>query len=79
MSRWVHHGSYGWRHRPWWKVAINTVLRIVQPWVRRKWVIYTRCVELDQLHPELVSEAARAGPPVVLGYGFGRIDHGGER
>lgn len=51
-----------WLHRPWWKVAINTVLRALQPRRRWKWVLYTR--------------TTRDGdPPTVLGYGFGRIEH----
>lgn len=33
----------GWRHRPWWKVAINKVLRAVQPRLRRKWVVVSVC------------------------------------
>ena len=62
---WLRH-EHGWAHRPWWKVAINTVLRLVQPRVRRKWVVYTRCEGGPQ---------SRTAPPTVLGYGFGRIDH----
>ena len=49
-------------HRPWWKVAINTALRLLQPFVTRKWVIYS------------VFEIS-VSPPRLLGYGFGRIKH----
>jgi hypothetical protein len=53
-----------WRHAPWWKVAINTVLRWLQPRARWKWVVYTECADTDG-----------DGPPRVLGYGFGPIEH----
>ena len=46
--------------RPWWKVVINTMLRLVQPWPR-KWVIYSRI--------------STTRPPQVLGYGYGRVLH----
>lgn len=49
-------------HAPWWKVAINRVLRALQPRQRRKWVIYTH-------------STVTGNPPKVLGYGFGRILH----
>jgi hypothetical protein len=49
-----------WLHRPWWKVAINTVLRLVQPG-RWKFVIFTRSTRTD--------------PPRAIGYGFGRVEH----
>ena len=80
MNHWVHH-EHGWNHRPWWKVAINTVLRLLQPWVRRKWVIYTRTSQWIPVSIE-GGRFSSAGPPdhpKVLGYGFGRIDHGGAR
>lgn len=59
MREWVL-GPCGWRHRPWWKVAINTVLRVFQP-QKRKLVIYTRC--------------AAGEPPSVVGYGIGLVTH----
>ena len=66
---WVRYDAgWGWAHRPWWKVAINTVLRLVQPGVRRKWVIFTRCEAGRELDHAPV-------PPRVLGYGFGQITH----
>lgn len=61
MSAWVHISPGEWRHRPWWKVAINTCLRLVQP-QSRKWVVFTRTNEQTQ-------------PPTALGYGFGRVLH----
>jgi hypothetical protein len=54
-----------WSHRPLLKVLINTVLRCLQPWVARKFVVYTRC-DIDGPPGE---------PPRVLGYGFGRVLH----
>lgn len=57
---WVRNADGGWNHRPWWKVAVNTVLRLLQPGIRRKWVVYTRSV---------------GDPPVAIGYGFGRVYH----
>lgn len=51
-----------WGHRPWWKVAINTVLRWFQP-SPRKWVIATICDD-------------STSPPTVVGYTFRRIHHG---
>lgn len=50
----------GWRHAPWWKRAINTVLRALQRGRPVAWLVYTRCT-ID------------GDPPAVLGYGFGRI------
>ncbi len=50
-----------WVHRPWWKVAINTVLRAFQPQLR-KWLVYS------------VTDDSTT-PPTVLGYGFGPIMH----
>lgn len=54
-----------WSHRPWPKVLINTVLRWLQPWVSRKFVVYTRCEATERADQ----------PPKVLGYGFGRVLH----
>lgn len=59
---WWTDDTGGWWHRPWWKVAINTVLRWLQPRARWKWVVYTNSAE-------------EGDPPAVFGYGFGRIDH----
>lgn len=56
----------GWRHRPWWKVVINTVLRPFQPQAR-KLVVYTRCEGGDDADPQR--------PPRVIGYGFGLVRH----
>jgi|OM-RGC.v1.035453717 hypothetical protein len=58
--------DYGWRHRPWWKVAINFVLRRLQPWTMEKWVVFTICESVDD-------DSDRA--PVTLGYGFGPVQH----
>jgi hypothetical protein len=48
-------------HRPWFKVAINTCLRLVQTRKRpaRLWVMYSRFTEDGRL----------------LGYGFGWVVH----
>ena len=64
LSGWWWTGGR-WLHRPWWKVAINTVLRAFQPWPR-KLVIYTKC-ERGPEDPDR--------PPRVLGYGFGLVLH----
>jgi hypothetical protein len=59
---WRRNPDGSWNHRPWWKVAINTVLRWFQPFTDRKWVVYTVSTEGGE-------------PPTTLGYGFGRILH----
>lgn len=51
-----------WLHRPWWKVAVNTVLRLFQP-QPYKYVIYTNCIDRENERP------------IAIGYGFGRILH----
>lgn len=63
MSAWVREGGQ-WLHRPAWKRAINTVLRWLQPWTARKWVVYTQS-----------SGGSDTDPPRALGYGFGRVLH----
>lgn len=55
MSDWERSGDR-WLHRPWWKVAINSALRWLQPWTARKWVVYTRTTETGN-------------PPRVLAHG----------
>lgn len=47
-------------HRPWFKVLVNTALRLLQPnWLTtRKWVIYSKIVDNQ-----------------CVGYGFGRVQH----
>lgn len=57
--RWERTPDGDWLHRPWWKVAINTVLRAIQPRTRA-YLIYTKCDDDTE-------------PPTVLGYGFGLI------
>lgn len=54
------------RHRPWWKVAINTVLRAVQTKRRpaKIWVIATRCA---CTHP--------GEPHRVIGYTLAKVEH----
>lgn len=56
---------FDWMHRPWWKVAANTVLRFFQ---RRgpgyKWVITTKADMPDGV-----------APPITRGYGFGKVWH----
>lgn len=51
-----------WYHGPWWKRAINPVLRLIQFWTDRPYVIYSECSHY-------------AGPerPRLLRYGFGRV------
>ena len=63
MRVWVQIDS-GWRHRPWFKVAINTVLRLVQTRRRpaRLLVLATICTDDGE-------------PPRVLGYRFRRVTH----
>ena len=57
---WVLDGE--WLHRPWWKVAANTVLRLLQR-SRHKYVFFTVCdVNGDER-------------PRATGYGFGRVEH----
>lgn len=63
MTNFVKH-SDGWVHRPWWKVAINTVLRMLQPGMRHRWLIVTE-VDFDSLV---------AGKPIVTGYSFSRVE-----
>ena len=60
MSVWRRNPDGSWNHRPWWKVAINTVLRLVQRGRPTNWLVYTR-------------STVDGEPPAVLGYGFGRI------
>ena len=49
-------------HSPPVKVFINSILRFIQPKIKRKWVIYSNVVKND-------------GRECCLGYGFGRITH----
>jgi hypothetical protein len=60
---WIKHPD-GWLHRPWWKVAANTVLRALQCGRRYRWLITTE-VDFDSLI---------AGQPKVTGYGFSRVE-----
>lgn len=58
----------GWRHRPWWKVAINAVLRFAQPrGPGRKLVIATQCESGDDADP--------TNPPRAVGYRLRRVMH----
>lgn len=68
MSDWVSYGPGLWRHRPWWKVAVNTFLRFVQTRKRpaRLLVVATKC-EDDPDDGEK--------PPVVTGYALRRVLH----
>jgi hypothetical protein len=59
---WFHDGE-DWRHRPWWKVAINKVLRALQPWPR-KVVVYSRCI--------VPADGSR---PRAIGFGIGPVLH----
>jgi hypothetical protein len=63
MSAWARRADGGWAHRPWFKVAINTVLRLLQPRRRpaRLLVLATVCDDGD--------------PPRVNGYRLRRVLH----
>ena len=61
MSAWTL-TDQGWRHRPWWKVAINSILRRLQPGPV-KWVIATHARQDGD------------GEPVAVGYTFAPIRH----
>ena len=61
-SNWVMTDA-GWRHRPWWKVAINSLLRHAQFWTDSKLLLATESEEVIGIDCE----------PVILGYGFHRI------
>ena len=57
---WERNQDGGWMHRPWWKVLINTPLRLLQYGRSYRWLVYTR-------------STAVGTPPKVLSYGFGPI------
>ena len=63
MANWKRLPNGGWNHRPWWKVAINTILRLLQRGPV-KWVIYTETPAIDPADPN---------PPKVIRYGFGQV------
>jgi hypothetical protein len=56
-----------WLHRPWWKVAINAVLRLLQPWPNKLVV----CTWIEPIaepdHPDRC--------PHAIGFGFRRVMH----
>lgn len=52
-----------WYHGPWWKRAINPVLRALQFWSEAPYVVYSRCSHYD----------SEREPPRLLGYGLGRV------
>lgn len=66
---WVSYAPGCWRHRPWWKRAINSVLRFFQTRRRpaRLLVVATQCA-LDHAGEE-------DEPPEVLGYTISRVLH----
>lgn len=69
MSGWTFDPGFGWRHRPWWKVAVNTALRSLQSrGPGRKLVIATRCVGGNDHDPD--------DPPRAIGYELRRVEHG---
>jgi hypothetical protein len=47
----VYTEEFGYRHRPPWKVAINTVLRFLQFWTERPIVIASKIQDDDQGKP----------------------------
>jgi hypothetical protein len=53
----------GWHHRPLWKVAINSVLRLIQKGSRHQWLVVTR-----------VAIADRSAQPDAIGYGFCKVE-----
>ena len=63
---WFCHVSGCWMHRPWWKVAVNTILRFFQ---RRgpgdKYVIFTKA--------DYGYDGEKT--PITRGYGFGKVWH----
>ena len=62
---WVHDRAVGWRHRPFWKVAANTILRTAQFWTSRPLVIVS----------EVKTENLEADEPVVERYHLRRVPH----
>lgn len=62
-SNWVMTDA-GWRHRPWWKVVINTTLRKLQRGRQYQWLIATKAID-----PEL-----DAGDPTAIGYCLAKIE-----
>lgn len=65
-SRWTL-TDCGWRHRPRWKVALNTILRAIQAGRRWRWLFVSNC------------EGEKDGRPVCVGYGFARVLMEGDR
>jgi len=63
-SRWVYLGEDGWRHQPRWKVAANTVLRLIQRGRPRCWLFVSSCVN---------GPDGPLGRPACIGYGFARV------
>lgn len=60
---WVKH-EHGYLHRPWWKVVINTALRMAQSGRKHRWLVVTK-VDFESL---------LRGSPVVTGYGFAKVE-----
>lgn len=56
-----------WLHRPWWKVAINTLLRLVQPWPNK----FVVCTWIEPTSwPDRPDRC-----PQAIGFGFRRVLH----
>jgi len=62
-SNWVMTDA-GWRHRPWWKVAINTALRKIQKGRKSQWLVATKAIDQE----------LAAGKPVTIGYCLARVE-----
>lgn len=62
-SNWVMTDT-GWRHRPWWKVVINTVLRKLQKGRQHQWLIATKAIDQD----------LDAGKPAAIGYCLTKVE-----
>ena len=54
-------------HRPWWKVVINTALRIVQPGARRKWLVAS-VFDGDKLIGYTFARIEHTGEPAPWGW-----------
>lgn len=62
-SNWVMTDA-GWRHRPWWKVAINAALRKIQKGRQSQWLIATKAAGSDLFTCE----------PVAIGYCLTKVE-----
>lgn len=54
----------GWRHRPLWKVVVNSILRTAQFWTSRRLLVATDSEQLDGINCS----------PMTLGYRLCRVE-----